>query len=332
MEENMIRKAMGNQSKDIPFSAVIPVYNEEDCLEELYQRLTAVLREVSESYEIIFVDDGSKDRSFPLLERLHRSDTRVKVIRFTRSFGQPYAISAGLKVAQGKRVVVLDADLQNPPEEIPKLAKEMNNGYDIVYGLRKNRRDPLLRKLGSLLFYWYMVRILGVELPPGVSAFRIMNRSMVDQFNSLPEKTRFFAALSCWLGAQYTCVEIEHSERKRGRSKYSFYKLLWMFINPIIAFSSLPLRWIGFAGILVAVASLLTAVNFILRKVLLGITVPGYSSLIVSILFLSGVQLMSLGIIGEYLSRVYTEVQGRPMYVIRETLGLSIEQAISSDR
>lgn len=310
-------------------SVVLPVYNEEENLSELYRRLKTVLEEdLQVTYEIIFVDDGSKDNSWSIIKDLHEQSSNVEGVRFSRNFGQPVAISAGLKACIGKYVVVLDADLQNPPEEILKLLTEIDKGYDIVYGLRKHRRDPLFRRAGSQLLYWYATKFLHIRLPEGISAFRVMNRRVVDYFNELPERTRLFGALSSWLGFSYTCVDVKHSSRHSGKSKYSLFRLLRTSFDLVVAFSAVPLRWIGLAGILVALAGFVLAVYFVFKKLFFGIGVPGYTSIVVIIMFFSGIQLISLSIIGEYLSKMYSQVQGRPLFVVREALGPSMQEKL----
>jgi len=314
------------QDEKLDFSVVIPVYNEQDNLRELYERLSRVMSGLDSPYEIIISDDGSNDGSFELLKELHHQDGRLKVIRLFRNFGQAAAISAGLQACSGKYVIVLDADLQHPPEEIPKLIREMEQGYDIVYGLRRHRKDSLYRRAGSKLLYWYMTKFMGIKLPEGTSAFRVMNRKMVAYFNELPERTRFFGALASWLGAKYTCIDIEHAPRKKGKSGYSFFRLLRISLNLALAFSAIPLRLIGIFGILVALAGFSLGLYVLINKVFFGIGVPGYPSIILVITFFSGVILISLSIVGEYIKRIYTQIQGRPTYFVRETLGFNTKE------
>jgi polyisoprenyl-phosphate glycosyltransferase len=311
---------------DIMYSVVIPVFNEQHNLTELYERLTKVMSSQDGNYEIIFVDDGSKDNTPAILKELHHQDNRVKIIFFSRNFGQPTAISAGLKACCGKLVVLLDADLQNPPEEIPRLIKEMDNGYDIVYGLRRHRKDPLLRRLASQTLYWYMTKIANIRLPEGISAFKVMNRRTVEQLNLFPEKTKLYGALSSWLGARYKCIDVEHSPRKRGKSGYSILKLVYSSLDMQMAFSALPLRWIGISGIFFVLASIIIGLYWGISRLFNTDIMPGYISIIVAMMFFSGLILFSLSIIGEYISRIYTEIQGRPNYIVRETLGCSIKE------
>lgn len=321
------RIAMKSEGKiNMTFSVVIPVFNEVENLRELYERLTKVMPGLGVAYEVIFVDDGSEDESFALLKELHDQDERVMVIRLSRNFGQPAAISAGLKVSSGEYVVVMDADLQNPPEDIPKLIREMEKDYDIVYGLRRNRKDSFFRRSTSKMLYWYMTKFAHVRLPEGISAFRVMNRRMVEHFNMLPEKMRLFGALSSWLGARYTCVDVEHSPRKRGKSGYNYLKLLRTSLELQVAFSAVPLRWIGMFGILISLLSFCVALYLGITWLLFGTALPGYTSIIVAIIFFSGLILISLSVIGEYISRIYTEIQNRPIYVVRETLGCNVEE------
>jgi glycosyltransferase involved in cell wall biosynthesis len=308
----------------IKISVIIPLYNEEDNLQEMYTRLTSVLKKRGSSYEIIFVDDGSTDKSYDTLATYQEKDPYVKVIQLSRNFGQPAAIAAGLGFCEGEYTVVLDADLQNPPEEIPKLLDEIESkDYDIVYGVRKNRKDTFFRRFSSNFLYWYMTKIFHIKLPRDISAFRVMNRNMVDFFNHLPEKTRLYGALSSWKTNNYKCLEVKHATRFKGKSKYSFFKLFRRTTDLAVAFSLLPLRWIGFTGVLVALGSIGFALYFLIQRLLYGFVIPGFSSIIISLMFFSGVQLISLSIIGEYIGRIYTQVQDRPMFIIDKLLGFS---------
>ncbi|MBU0506835.1 MAG: glycosyltransferase family 2 protein [bacterium] len=311
----------------IKISIIIPLYNEEENLQEMYSRLTSVLTKRGSSYEIIFVDDGSTDKSSERLLAFNEKDTHVKVIQLSRNFGQPAAIAAGLGLSDAEYTLVLDADLQNPPEEIPKLLDEIESkDYDIVYGIRKNRKDTFFRRFSSNFLYWYMTKVFHIKLPRGISAFRVMNRNMVDFFNHLPEKTRLYGALSSWKTNNYKCIEVSHSTRFKGKSKYSFFKLFKRTTDLAIAFSLLPLRWIGFSGIMVALGSIGCAFYYLIQRLLYGFVIPGYTSIIVSLMFFSGVQLISLSIIGEYIGRIYTQVQDRPMFIIDRLVGFSLEQ------
>lgn len=296
-------------------SVVVPVFNEEANLPELYRRVIAVLESMSGNFEIILVDDGSTDHSFEIMSQLARQDERVTAAQFSRNFGQHPAIAAGLSLTRGKVVVVMDADLQNPPEEIPKLIAPIQAGYDLVYGERKLRKDNRLRKFGSAFAQFMLKKLAG----PGsnVSAFLAVRREFVEAFNSCPERNKFFTGLFTWLGAKSTAVEVEHSPRKSGQTHYSLRKLVQLLISMTVSFSEYPLRLASRLGFLVSIVGLVLAARVMVQKMFLQITVPGYASLFAAIVFFGGVQLLFLGVIGEYLARVHIESRRRPDYLIR---------------
>jgi polyisoprenyl-phosphate glycosyltransferase len=302
-------------------SVVIPVYNEEENLRELHTRLSDTLKKMGGSYELIFVDDGSTDGSFKVLEGLRRDDDRVRAIRFSRNFGQEAAFEAGFRHTQGQYVIQLDADLQNPPEEIPKLIEMMNDQVDIVYGIRKDRKDSFLRKALSRLFHEVMIKLFRIRLPREVSTFRIIRGKTAREVASLPERGKFFAALASWCGARHAYVELEHRPRKRGASKWNLPKLVLHSMDLVLGHTVIPLRFISFLGVLFSLAGLVIGLWMLFKKIIFGISVSGFTSLFTAITILSGVQLFSLGVIGEYLSRIYTETQRRPESIIAQTLG-----------
>jgi len=316
----------GSLNRKAEVSVVIPVFNEEKNLRNLYERLTHVLHKLRRPYEIIFVDDGSTDNTFDRLIALHKEDNRVKIIRFTRNFGQHAAITAGFDFCKGEAVVLMDADLQHPPEEIPKLYAKFQEGRDVVYAIRRNRQDSFFRTMSSKVILFVMKKLMGPHIPMNIGSFKVISRRVIEALKQCPEKSRFLDGLIAWLGFSHVGVEVKHSERAAGQTKYNFSKLLFLSLNLITGFSALPLQIASLCGILFAILGLLFGGYIFFRKIFGGISVPGYASLFVSILFFAGLQMLFLGIMGEYLARAYREIQGRPLYVIRETLGVALPQ------
>lgn len=307
----------------IAYSVVIPVFNEEDIINELYRRLTTVMDKLNEKYEIIFVDDGSKDGSFEILRELHRRDETIKIIRFSRNFGHHIAITAGLDYAQGDAIILMDSDLQDPPEEIPKLYEKFKEGYDVVYAIRKVRIDPFLKKLISKLFYRIFKIMSKTEIPPKSGVFRIMSRRVADSIKICREKSRFIIGLISWSGFSHVGVETERDARYGGDTKYNLLKSAKLGTEAITSFSSFPLRIATYIGFFTALCSFMVGIYMLIKKLFLGMPVSGYASIIVSVFFLGGVQLIIMGFMGEYISRTYTEVQDRPLYIIKDRLGFS---------
>lgn len=304
----------------LKFSVVTPVFSEEENLEVLYTRLTKVMESLGGTYEIIFVDDGSTDSSFQILRELHQKDSNVKVIRFTRSFGQHIAVTAGLDHSKGENVISMDADLQDQPEEIPKLLAKLNEGYDIVYGCRRRRQDSFLRKLASKAYRWLLAKLTNQTINPDIVSFRIMTRTVVDYTNQLRECSRTLGGLIGWLGFPCAAVDVEHGKRVAGKSKYGLWKLIRLATDGVISFSDVPLRLSGYFGFVVSGVSFVLGVYMLVRHLVLGATVAGYTYIIVSIFFTGGVLLLVLGVIGEYIGRINTEVRNRPLYVIKDII------------
>jgi len=301
------------------FSVVIPVYNEEENLSVLYNRLSKVIEKLG-TYEIILVDDGSADRSWPIIRELHEKDERVKGVSFSRNFGHHIAITAGLDHAQGRTIVLMDGDLQDPPEEILKLWEKLNEGYDLVYGIRKIKRDSLIKRLNSFLFWWFLNKLSGIDIPRNQTLLRIFDKKILDILKNMRERARFIHGMIAWTGFRIALQEVEHAPRERGVSKYNTIKLFRLAFNAITSFSTVPLRLATYLGLLSAGVGLCYGFYFLYKKIFLGIPVLGYASIIVAVLFVGGVQLLILGIIGEYLGRVYQEVQARPIYILRDTV------------
>jgi len=310
-------------------SVVIPVYNEEGNLRQLYTRLINVIKGISSNYEIIFVDDGSTDNTSKTLKELHEKDNHVKVIKFTRNFGQHIAITAGLDYCKGDVVVLMDGDLQDPPEEIPKLYEKFKEGYDIAYAVRKTRTDPVLKKAASKFFYSFLKILAKVEIPLDVGILRIMSRQAADGLRSCKEKSRFITALMSWTGFSHVGVETRRNTRYAGKTKYSLFKSIQLAVDGITSFSYVPLRIATYIGLFVALISFVTGIYMLIKKIFFGIPIAGYASVVVSILFIGGVQLLIIGIMGEYIGRIYTEVQNRPMYIVQDTTGFGDKKPVN---
>ncbi len=315
------------QDPDPEFSIVIPIYNEAENIPELYERLTKVMEKVcgrvkepENCYEIILVDDGSKDRSWQLIRDIHEKDMRVRGIRFSRNFGHHIAITAGLDYAKGRAVILMDGDLQDPPEEIPGLVEKFRGGYDVVYGIRKERRDPILKKMTSQLFWWILRRFSGVDMPQGQTMLRIMSRRLVDVLNEMREHARFVHGMMAWAGLNVATLEVEHSPRVKGKSKYNIPRMFRLAFNAVSSFSTVPLRLATYLGFISSVISLVIGAYFLYKKIFWGIPVLGFAAIIVSIFFVGGIQLLVLGMFGEYIGRTYQEVQRRPLYIVMESL------------
>ncbi len=303
------------------FSVVIPVFNEEENLEVLHTRLVKVMESLEEPYEIIFVDDGSTDSSFQILKDLHQKDNSVKVIRFTRNFGQHPAITAGFDFAQGEKIITLDADLQNPPEEISKLLSKLDEGYDIIFGVFPEGEHSPFRKMGSLFANWVRSKIL-----PGstsrVSTFRAIRSEVIKHLSSFSERSKFLDGLLCWTGFRIGTVEVKHLKRERGKTKYGFFRLVGLWFDMVTSFTNIPLRIATLSGILLGVSALLLALFYLIRYLLYGFGVPGFATIVILILVFSAIQLFCLGIMGEYVGRMHQEVKNRPEYIVRDKLGV----------
>ena len=314
-------------TKPVKFSVVSPIFNEEENLQELYTRLTAVLENLCNaegfsplSYEIILVDDGSTDNSWQLIKAFHSNDPRVKGISFSRNFGHHIAITAGLDNSKGDAVILLDGDLQDPPEEIPKLYKEFKNNKDLVYGIRQSRQDSAIKKLTSWLFWWILRRFSGVNIPEGQTMLRIISKRLVDVLKEMKEHSRFIHGMMAWAGFSVSAIEVQHSRRLKGKSKYNIPKMFRLAFHAVTSFSTVPLRLATYTGFLSALISVMVGGYFIYRKIFYNIPVLGYASIIVSIFFIGGVQLVVLGIFGEYLGRIYQEAQRRPLYILKDII------------
>jgi len=302
-------------------SVIVPVYNEADNLEALVARLVPVLERVVASHEIVFVDDGSSDNSMEKLRALHALDHRCRTVSFSRNFGKEIAIAAGLDHARGQAVVIIDADLQHPPEVIETFVARWREGFKNVYGTRIDRNaDSPLRRMLTRRFYSLFETFGETGLPNGAGDFRLLDRQAVEALKSMGERARFSKGLYAWIGFKSIGVPFEVAERHAGTTKFSYGKLTRFALDGLMSFSTLPLKIWTYIGLVVSAFSLAMAVYYILQTIFHGIDVPGYASLIVSITFFAGVQMLSLGILGEYIGRIFAEVKRRPLYLVAERL------------
>lgn len=309
-------------------SIVVPIWNEEKVIPELYRRLSQVMEQIGERWELVCVHDGGHDNSLAELLLLHRQDPRVKVIDFSRNFGHQIAITAGADFAEGDAVIIIDADLQDPPEVIIKLVEKWREGYEVVYAMRTKREGETWFKLFTAkLFYRLLKRIADINIPLDTGDFRLMDRNVVLTMRKLHEKHRFMRGLSSWVGFRQTGVEYERAARYAGETSYPFRKMLRLAMTAITNFSYLPLQLATYTGFVLALLSLISIVLTIILRLSGSNFFFGQATTLVSVLFLGGIQLIFLGIIGEYLGRIYDEVKGRPLYIVSKAYGFLNQSA-----
>ena len=303
-------------------SIVLPVFDEEENIGEVYEALTAQMVRIGEPYEIVFIDDGSRDNSLERIRELAARDAHVKGISLSRNFGHQVAISAGLEVASGDATIVMDADLQHPPDLIPEMIARWREGNDVVYTIREGRdhAGPLKRWSASL-YYRLMNRMSDIEITANTPDFRLMDRRVVDALRQMPERTRFLRGLVRWVGFRQTALRFVAAPRTHGKTKFPLSKMLRFSLDGVTAFSTVPLRLASYVGLFAAVSSIPYALWAIYVRLFTDQAVHGWASVVVAVLFLGGVQLISIGIMGEYLGRVYEEAKGRPLYLAREVIG-----------
>ena len=309
------------RAKSPALSIVVPVFNEGISVAECCRRISAVVSSLGISYEIIFVDDGSQDDTFVCLKALNEENPSVKIIRLARNFGHQTAISAGLAHALGDRVAVMDADLQDPPELLPQMLREIDGGYDVAYGLRARRQENWLKRSAYFLFYRLLRAASKIEIPLDAGDFCVMRREVVEAINQLPERNRFIRGLRSWFGFKQIGVPYIRARRALGTPKYTLEKLLRLSLDGLISFSDAPLRFAAYLGFLVSAASFLGIAVVLYFRLFTQASVPGFASLAILILFLGGIQLLTVGLLGEYVSRIFDEVKQRPLYVISSKLG-----------
>ena len=313
-------------------TVVVPVYNETAVLGAFHQRLVAVLADCELDCQVLYVDDGSDPECLALLQQLREQDARVAVLELSRNFGRDIAVSAGLDHADADAVVVLDADLQDPPELIPQFIVQWRQGYDVVYGQRVERRgESVFKRATASVFYRFLTYLSDVEIPRNVGDFRLLSRRAVKAVNTLPERHRYLKGLYAWIGFPQTSVEYVRAPRAAGQSKWTYWRLWNHALDGITSFSAVPLKAATYLGLLTSTLAFLYGAYMLVRTLLYGNPVPGYPSLIIVVLFLGGVQLICLGIIGEYLARTYQESKGRALYFLKGYYPASAQSADKPD-
>ena len=310
------------QKTEIDLSVVVPIYNEEENLAYLFERLCKILDAIDLTYEIICVNDGSRDNSLAELARYHQQNPAIKIVNLSRNFGKEIALTAGIDYARGKAVIPIDADLQDPPELIPELVARWKEGYDVVYARRKERQgETWFKRFTASNFYRIIGKMSQVPIPSNTGDFRLMDRRVADALRQLPERNRFMKGLFAWVGFQQIAIEYDRDPRHAGTTKWNYWKLWNFALDGIAGFSSVPLKVWSYVGLAVSSLSFVYALYLVIRTLVAGTDVPGYASLMVAILFLGGIQMIGLGIFGEYLGRIYEEVKGRPLYFVRDAYG-----------
>jgi glycosyltransferase involved in cell wall biosynthesis len=318
----MDKKLDSHSRRHLFLSLVVPMYNENEVCTQFFARILPIVKKVTENFEIICVNDGSTDDTLNILRELNAGDTRIKVLNLSRNFGKEIALTAGIEHASGSAVIPLDADLQDPPELIPDMVEKWREGFDSVIAVRSDRHsDSYLKRSTAGLFYRIIGRVSETPIPANAGDFRLLDRTVVNALLQLPERTRFMKGLYAWVGFNHAYIEHSRPQRAAGRSKWKYWKLWNLALEGIFSFSTLPLRIWTYVGFTIASSSGLYGLVIIMRTLLYGVDVPGYASLLVTVLFLSGVNMVGLGILGEYLGRIFIEVKRRPMYLVDSSIG-----------
>ena len=303
-------------------SVIIPMKNESEGLEALFARLVPCLEQISPAFEIICIDDGSNDDTFHQLSLRNQSDTRIKALKLSRNFGKEAAMAAALAYATGDAVIPIDADLQDPPELIAEMVKEWRTGAKVVLATRRSRPgDSWMKRHSAEWFYRLINKFSTISIPENTGDFRLMDRQVVDAVNQMQERTRFAKGLFAWVGFPTTTIYFDREDRTAGTSRWNYWKLWSYAMDGILAFSTVPLRIWTYIGATISLFSFLFAMVIIVRTLVFGNNVPGYASLMVTVLFMGGIQLTSLGVMGEYIGRIYRETKRRPLYVLEQSVG-----------
>ena len=304
------------------YSVVIPAYNEEEVITESYKRLTTVMQSMNESYELIFINDGSRDRTAQIIADIIHSDPNVRLINFARNFGHMPAITAGMEYAQGSAIIIIDADLQDPPEVLPDMAALWKEGYDVVYGKRKERRgESFFKQWSARCFYRFINSMVPIDMPIDTGEFRLIDRKVCDAVNRLGEKHRYIRGLVSWVGFRQIAYEYVRVERFAGVTKYPLKVMMSFAMDAITAFSYKPLKLATTLGFIISLLSFVYMVFILWQRLFTDTTVTGWASTIGLILFTQGIVLMILGLMGEYIGRIFEEIKNRPVYIVREVLG-----------
>lgn len=310
------------------YSFIIPIYNEEETIAEMYRRVSAVMDRLDGAVELILINDGSRDRSLRLMRELHDCDSRVCYLSLARNFGHQIAVTAGLNFARGEVVVILDADLQDPPELIPDMVEMWRQGYQVVYAQRSQRRqESWLKKFTAYGFYRLLKKLADVDIPTDTGDFCLLDRQVVDVLNSMPERNRYIRGLRSWIGFKQAAIRFERDPRFAGEVKYTFGKSLALAINGLVSFSKVPLRLSTYVGLFSAIAAILMILLVLYWRIFVPSSpLSGYTIILMAIFFLGAVQLVCIGILGEYVGRIYEEVKGRPLYTVGEVGGFVNQQ------
>lgn len=308
-------------------SVIVPMYNEEDSLKSFFTEIQKVLNSLKKySYEIVCIDDGSTDKTFSLLMQYAKKDERIKVIKFSRNFGKEYGMMAGLKYCRGRAAIPIDVDLQDPPELIERFVEKWEQGYDMVYGIRKDRQsDTFLKRMTAKMFYKIYNLMTRSPIPYNAGDYRLLDRKVINAILSLRENNIFMKGIFGWTGFKSVGIKYTRQKRVAGESKWNYWKLWNFALDGITASTTLPLRIWSYLGTLLAMSGMAYALYIIIRTIIKGIDVPGYASLLVFILVLGGIQMIILGIIGEYIGRIFMEVKNRPLYIVEEKVNIDNE-------
>lgn len=308
------------------YSIVMPVFNEQENLPELHRRLTDVMKSLNETYELVFVDDGSRDKSREMIRQLNQTDPCCKLAGLSRNFGHQRAVSAGLALSNGQAVIVMDSDLQDAPEVIPDFIAKWKEGYQVVYAIRRTRKEGFFKQLAYKTFYRILKATSDTDIPLDSGDFSLMDRRVVNLIKRLPEKTRFVRGLRAWVGFNQIGIPVDRDERFQGKPKYNLRQLMFLALSGLMSFSVLPLRFATALGVLVSTLSLLSVVVVILVRIFTNWSLPGFAATASILLFLGGVQLLTIGVLGEYIGKIFDEVKDRPLFILSETIGLSEDQ------
>lgn len=305
-------------------SVIVPCYNEEAVLSATINRLTSTLTNLSSfDFEIIIVNDGSRDSTRLIVEERMKQDNRIKLVNLTRNFGHQIAVSAGLNKSSGAAAVIIDSDLQDPPELIEEFLKQWENGFDVVYGVRANRLgESRFKKYSAWIFYRLLNKMTDLEIPPDVGDFRLISRRVITTINAFPEKSRYLRGLISWTGYPSVGVPYVREPRFAGETKYPLKNMLRLARQAIFSFSNKPMELVITLGSLIAFSSIVASAWFTGSQILLGVAIPGWTGLIVAVTFLGGIQILAIGIVGSYVGQIFNEVKGRPLYVIESEIGL----------
>jgi len=319
-----------NRSRTITLSLVVPVFNEEDGIAPFLEAVLPIVEATGQACEILFINDGSRDNTLMALRAASAKDARVKVIDLSRNFGKEAALSAGLDFASGDVMIPMDVDLQDPPELIPDFIAKWREGFDVVNGVRVDRsQDTTVKRNSAGLFYWLFNKLSPTHLPNNVGDYRLLDRQVVEAIKVMPERNRFLKGIFAWVGFRTTEIPFARPERTVGTTSWNYWKLWNFALDGMLGYSTVPLRVWTYTGFVLALISFLYGAFIIAKTLLFGADVPGYPSLVTIVLFLSGVQMISLGVIGEYVSRIFIEVKERPLYLVREVIATADHQDAS---